>query len=87
MTQPQVLEGTWEEIKLHDGELAGRFLRVIVEPNMAQSQEEVGTKTDQPGQPKRLRGYGMFAHIPGGSEEFAWEKQKEIEREERKFRG
>ena len=85
MEQPQVLEGTWEEIKLHDRELAGRFLRVIVEPEKAQAQE-VETKTEQPVQPKKLRGYGMFAHIPGGSEEFAREKQKEIELEERKFR-
>ncbi len=30
-----------------------------------------------------LRGYGMFAHVPGGSEEYAREKQAEIAREER----
>ena len=34
---------------------------------------------------KQLRGYGMFAHIPGGSEVYALEKQQEIEREEKKF--
>ena len=27
-----VLEGTWEEIKSHDRELAGRIVRLIVEP-------------------------------------------------------
>ena len=30
-----------------------------------------------------LRGVGMFAHVPGGSEEFARAKQKEIEREDK----
>jgi hypothetical protein len=32
MTQPKVLEGTWEEIKRHEKELAGRRLTVIVMP-------------------------------------------------------
>jgi len=35
--------------------------------------------------PRRLSGYGMFAHVPGGSEAFALEKQQEIEREDTKF--
>lgn len=34
---------------------------------------------------KILSGYGKFAHVPGGSEAFALEKQKEIEREDSQF--
>lgn len=35
MAQPQILEGTWEEIKSHERELAGKHLRLIVLPNEA----------------------------------------------------
>ncbi len=31
----QVIEGTWEEIKLHEAEFAGRHLRVIVDAEPA----------------------------------------------------
>jgi hypothetical protein len=30
MADIQVLEGSWEEIKLHDGELAGQRVRLVV---------------------------------------------------------
>jgi hypothetical protein len=30
MLEPRVLEGAWEEIKVHDEELAGRIVRVEV---------------------------------------------------------
>lgn len=33
MAQPQVLEGTWEEIKSHERELAGKHLRLTVLPD------------------------------------------------------
>jgi len=29
MARPQVLEGTWEELKLHDEELSGRRFRLV----------------------------------------------------------
>ncbi len=90
MTQePVVLEGTWEEIKLHEQELAGRRLRVIVGPEVTKPDEPTTERTQnkiqRTNQPKKLRGYGMFAHVPGGSEAFARKKQEEIAREDRKF--
>ena len=48
------------------------------------SSQEPETEAAKPA-PKQLRGYEMFAHLPGGSEEFALEKQQEIEREEKRF--
>ena len=33
MAQPHILEGTWEKIKLHDEELTGRFLHIVVDPD------------------------------------------------------
>lgn len=32
MVLPQVLEGTWEEIKLHNKELAGWTLKFVIAP-------------------------------------------------------
>jgi hypothetical protein len=29
----QILEGTWEQVKTHDAELAGRRVRLIVDPD------------------------------------------------------
>lgn len=87
--QPDILEGTWEEIKLHEQELTGRRLRVIIGPEVAKRQEAT-TESKQSeiqakNQTKKLLGYGMFAHVPGGSEAFAREKQGEVAREDRKF--
>ncbi len=36
MAQPHILEGKWEEIKLRDEELAGHFLRIIIDPDEMQ---------------------------------------------------
>ena len=83
MAQRQVLEGTWEEIKSHEKELTGRFLRVIVEADDAQTSEDIEGETT-PAR-RKLLGYGMFAHLPFSSEDFAREKQEELDREERKF--
>ena len=46
MAQPLILEGTWEEIKLHELELAGRHLKVIVDS------DETSTDKMTPGTPK-----------------------------------
>ena len=45
----RILEGTWEEIKSHDAELAGLRLRVIVEP------EEVDYAAHIPPPPNTVR--------------------------------
>ena len=90
MVLPQVLEGTWEEIKRYEPELIGQHVRVYINPDQtapalplpAAAQETPKRKP----QLKKLQGLGLYAHIPGGSEEFALEKQKEIEREDRKFK-
>ena len=56
----------------------------------AKTQRGKPKRATQPGVPKTRvqRVYelmGKYAWVPGGSEEFAREKVKEIEREERKF--
>jgi len=40
-------------------------------------------RADEEHEKRQLQGLGMFAHVPGGSEAFAREKQTEIEREDR----
>ena len=42
----------------------------------------VASKSEGIQEQKTLRGLGMFAHVPGGSEEYAREKQTEIDRED-----
>ncbi len=34
MALPQMLEGTWEEIKQHEAELSGQRLRVYINPDL-----------------------------------------------------
>jgi hypothetical protein len=74
-----VIEGSWEEIKSHEAELVGRHLRVTIKS------ETPATHTTRPsnrssGRPSAL---GKYAFVAGGSEEFAIEKQIEIEHEDR----
>jgi hypothetical protein len=87
MTQSQVYEGTAEEIaeQLRSSNLNGR-LKAIVTTEEREEPIPNGYEQRPPGPPKKLRGYGMFARVPGGSEAFALDKQKEIEREDGKFR-
>lgn len=70
-----VFEGTWEEIERHKAELKGYWLRVTVQPEKPQQ-----ARTDAKKRPSAL---GKYAFVAGGSEEFAREKQVEIEREDR----
>lgn len=70
-----IIEGTWEEIESHKAELIGRQLRVIVKP--------VGRSVRATNTPKRASVLGKYAYVPGGSDEFAKEKQAEIDREDR----
>lgn len=94
MAQPHVLEGTWEEIKLHDEELAGKRFRLVpVASETAQTTSNGGKTKKQTAQeakpkaPRQLSGMGKFAGILPSSEEFMRQKQEDIELEERKFRG
>ncbi|GEM_PF-5262633 len=64
-----------------NGVAPAEFARQLLSRHLAPREPEEKPEATQ----KQLRGYGMFAHIPGGSEEFALEKQQEIEREERQF--
>ena len=38
---PRTLEGTWEEIKSHETELTGRTVRVIIEPDADELDDEL----------------------------------------------
>ena len=91
MAQPQVLEGTWEELKLHDQELTGNRFRLVPvppEPTTAASQarkpRQIKAQKSHAA-PRELTGMGKFAGIIPSSEEFMRQKQEEIELEERKF--
>ena len=80
MAQPQVYEGTWEEIKLHHAKFAGHYLRVIVEPKRTPAQETAPVVE----QPKRvLTGLGKFKGKLGGTEAYLREKHEYLAREER----
>ncbi|HZO86989.1 MAG TPA: hypothetical protein VFB38_01520 [Chthonomonadaceae bacterium] len=48
MAEPQVLEGTWEEIKLHEEELKGRKVKVIIEEPSSSRQERPFYETATP---------------------------------------
>ncbi len=71
-----VIEGTWEEIERRKTELMGRRLRVTIQPEKAEAHASAPAK--------RPSALGKYAFVAGGSEEFAKEKQAEIEREERR---
>ena len=67
-----VIEGTWEEIERHKTELLGHQLRVTIKPQAATLHARK--------QQRRPSALGKYAFVAGGSEEFAQEKQAEIER-------
>jgi len=86
MAQAVILEGTWEEIKQHDAELSGRWLRVIVDAEIEPHQNRyVPGEAGEPVESKPLRGMGQFKGKLGGTETLFKEKQEEIKREERRF--
>ena len=41
----QVIEGTWEEIKRHEAQLVGRYLRITIEPQKSARHEPGSTPT------------------------------------------
>jgi hypothetical protein len=98
MARPQTLEGTREELEryLKQAPETQRFRLIPLTDAEEDRMEEISLSDKALNVPeetipqkqvsrKRLQGYGMFAHIPGGSEAFALEKQKEIAREDKKF--
>ncbi len=94
MAKPPILEGIWEELKLHEEELSGKRFRLVPLPPIP---EKTPSTEDRPKKkaaqeqsnkaPRQLTGMGKFAGILPSSEEFMRQKQEEIELEERKFRG
>jgi len=89
MAQLQALEGTWEEIKLHDSELSGKRFRLVpilpepAKPIAAHRKGGQGSQRENRNSPRQLTGMGKFAGIIPSSEEFMRQKQEEIELEER----
>lgn len=63
MGQPQVLEGTWEEIKLHDAELIGRQVKVIIKAVEISGAEAIQMNGHNRKIAKQLRGRGMLAGV------------------------
>jgi hypothetical protein len=81
MEGTHILEGTWEEIKLHEVELAGRELRVIVKPVAPPSHPKSHTIASQKGA-GRVSAMGKYAGVLS-SEEFMRRKQEDIALEDR----
>lgn len=74
----QVLEGTWEEIKTHEAELAGKRLRVVICPPEQANAEEMKP-------PKRVSALGKYAGVLN-SEEFMRRKHEETLLEDKPLR-
>jgi hypothetical protein len=92
MAQPKVYEGTWEELKLLEHELAGKRFRLLPLPLEGEKTPSKSRKSRKnevqprgPQSPRKLTGMGKFAGILPSSEEFMRLKQEEIELEERKL--
>jgi hypothetical protein len=80
MAQPiKVYRGTLDEVLSHRNEIPPD---AILELKVFEPQEEAGSTPIRPIR-KRASAYGKYAFVPGGSEAFAREKQREIEREDR----
>lgn len=83
MVGSHVLEGTWEELKLHDAELSGKRFRLVPLP----SEPEKTAQEAEVNVPRQLTGLGKFAGILPSSEVFMRQKQEELALEERKLGG
>jgi hypothetical protein len=73
------IEGTWDEIKRHEPEFAGRRLRVTVEEDIPVRQQ--GKAPSGPKQ-RRVSAMGKYAGVLS-SEEFIRRKQEDMELEDR----
>lgn len=88
MALPQILEGTWEEIKQHELELTGRWLRVIISEEAEAASSASHLSTSENSQPlqlsKPLTGRGMFKGKLGGTQALFEQKQEDKKREKRR---
>ena len=91
MARSPILEGTWEELKLHDHELRGKRFRLVpVAPLLSISKPETvksvpdGSETKVV-KPRKLMGRGMLADLGLTTEEYMRNKHEEIALEERNF--
>jgi|GEM_PF-1819723 len=78
----RIFRGTIEEVLKHRDEIPAKAqveLRILQEkPEQKTESVELSAKPKQ-----RVSAMGKYAHVPGGSEVFALEKQAEIDREDR----
>ncbi len=81
----QVLEGTWEEIAAHAGELTGKRLKVIVETDATEAVEppNVGPPNVGPPNEKALAVLAMIAERQKGRRETSGEDTLRIIRQGR----
>ena len=80
----QVIEGTWEEIKRHEAELIGQYLRVMIKaPKATTPKPSASAKAPTAADPKAkvLRGRGMFAGRLS-TEEYFRDKREDTIRED-----
>lgn len=76
MKPAKTLIGTWEHVKRHDKELAGKRVRLtLLSPQ--------SSPPPKPRQTKSPSGRGLLSFLNEGSEQFARRKQAEIAREGR----
>lgn len=85
MTPLEVLEGTWEELKLRESEFEGRRFRLTPLVPLESIEENTQTEMKAAKSPKKLQGLGRFKGKLGGTAALLREKQAEKEREERRF--
>ena len=81
-TPVKTFRGTIKEVLRHRSEIPAK---AQVELRILPEEPEQETKSGEPSaKPKhRVSAMGKYAFVPGGSEEFAKEKQAEIDREDR----
>ncbi len=79
----QTIEGTWEEIKRHDSDLQGRYVRLTVQPKLPtkpvliHDEQLKSAKTTT-----RVSAMGKYAGILSTAE-YSKHKQEEIDLEDR----
>ncbi|HZT40745.1 MAG TPA: hypothetical protein VFA07_01080 [Chthonomonadaceae bacterium] len=77
MAHSNIVEGTGEELLHHLEQFPHDYFRLIPLPKPQENGKERKAKKQRPS------ALGKYAFVAGGSEEFAKEKQAEIEREDR----
>jgi hypothetical protein len=77
MAHPIIVEGTGQELLHHLEQFPQEHFRLIPLPKPQKSIEGQHAKRQRPS------ALGKYSYVAGGSEEFAKDKQMEIEREDR----